>query len=412
MPGPHPSAREWSRPIAEQPDGLAYFLGALYHTAGRFSSLSRFIAPYREDLSQLPYSREAVAAFVSRTLRGLRDPLASRTPESTAEAVLRARDLQAVRDRLADPAVAKRLDARADLANFLERTSETATRILIDRGLAVEPVPVFVCDRLPQPYSERLWAVLAADSGDEAEHGIRPGLYFRRDKLRPLYSEFLVCHEMVHVILGQRSPELIARGLEEGMAEIVGGLFLSSRILGPEITHNLFVYNRLSDTYDRVWEIYLDATRRCYALLAAHGLKGLLEMLAAGREAVKAAEDRLSDSVPWRRRAFGAAGQPADPELWGLATSVCLTFPRASVLPPLALYLADYATEGASVAAVAARARLPLSATLDGLQSLATIANLVGLSADETEVVWSDCQRPDVKAFRYEPSSDRDVVVG
>src|SRR6266700_4778460 len=119
---------------------------------------------------------------------------------------------------------------------------------------------------------------------------MEPGIYFPESRLRPFYSEFLLSHELIHVILGKISPNLLARGLEEGIAKLIGALYLSNQILGKDLTINLFIYNRLSYRHQQFWELYMDATRQAKFLYQRFGLQGIVELMKSGREKLKKVE--------------------------------------------------------------------------------------------------------------------------
>ncbi len=100
--------------------------------------------------------------------------------------------------------------------------------------------PLFdIVDKLPSPFDKFKWAAFCPDSEDEKRYGIPKGIYFRKDSFRPYHTRVLLAHEVVHTISGKRDPDLLAMGLEEGLAEIVGSMFLGTKLVGPKIATNL-----------------------------------------------------------------------------------------------------------------------------------------------------------------------------
>jgi hypothetical protein len=369
-------------------NGRSYFLGALYHTRGGFSHLQNFVKKFSDRLNSLPFERKPVLEQVQLLLKEYTQVNVPIGEEEALKLML-AEDLRAVETILQDDFITRKIDARQQIDVELNNRRDEAVDLLRKLGVRLESPQVFVVDELPPPYIDRGYSAFTADEGDYETHGITPGLYFPKSDVIPFYSEFLLVHELIHTVLGKHSPYLIARGLEEGLAELIGSMFLSSKILGKEITTNLFIYNRLGYGFNQFWELYLDATRQATFLHQRFGLQSLLSILNEGRGRVKEVENFCL------RMEFDKINLPyseIDPELSKLSDYISLAFGRNFVVSPLAKYLTRFIHPGDKVTDILKKATVDVSAGKKSIYELQDRVLLLALSADQAEVTWSDCE--------------------
>lgn len=369
------------------PNGRIYFLGALYHTLGGFSHLPRFVGKIADHLDPLAYERGAVldkVQYLRENLTRVEGPVGDRE----ALGLLIAEDLGAVETILLKRRVTAKIDQETDYHNELRRCRDKAIKLLNAIGLKANPPKIFFVEELPSPYDQAGYSALTADMGDEEKHGIKAGVYFVNEGLRPFYSKFLLVHELIHSILGDKSPSLLGRGLEEGLAEIVGSIYLSSKILGTEITRNLFVYNRLSYGHRKFWELYMDYTRQAAFLLHRFGLDGLVSLLGGGREKVKDIENLCL------RMEFQSIGLPAgnwNSDLSDLVDYLALAFGRNLVVSPLAKYLSRYVLPGRTTTEILAEGNAERDAGKKALRELQDQVSIALFRSDQVIVSSTDC---------------------
>lgn len=271
-------------------NGKTYFLGAIYHMRGNFSHLPRFLGKVARHFSALPYERTPVLEKVQQLRQEYAHVRGPITQEDALKLMI-SRDLGVIERILSDDKMAVDIDLRQDIEPVLLRCRDRAVDMLQSMGVEIDPPEIIFVDELPVPYNQRGYSAFTADKSDAEKYNMRSGIYFPKKCLRPFYSEFLLLHELIHVILGKMDPYLLARGLEEGLAELIGAMYLSSRILGDALTINLFIYNRLSSDYQRFWELYLDATRQATLLHQRFGLQSMFTLLNRGRSGLKQVED-------------------------------------------------------------------------------------------------------------------------
>src|SRR5438034_7923394 len=273
----------------------AYLFGAFYHISASCGHLPRLMNTIGARLDGVPYDGPSVLKVI-REIADKFESISGKIDDKTALQLLIARDLRKVEAVLLDEAITKSVDAEFPFEQNLLNARDQGVDILRSLGLEIEAPAIFVVDDLPPPYHRANYSVIAADEDDRQQHGIAPGLYFLREKLRPFHSRFLLLHELVHTVLGIRSPFDFGRGLEEGIAEVLGGFYLSWMVLGKELTTKLFIYNRLSYPHKQFWDLYLDYTRQAAFIYLNFGLEGLISLLRGGRQAVKRVETQCLEN--------------------------------------------------------------------------------------------------------------------
>lgn len=380
-------------------NGRSYFLGALYHTRGAFSNMQGFVATFANHLTSLPYERTPVLKVVHQLYEEysqIKEPIG----KQEAFNLLIAEDLKAVEHILENEAITQKIDECQQVERQLNNCRDEAVRLLHDLGVQVDTPAVFIEEQLPLPYTNMGYSALTTDQGDQEKYDISPGVHFPRNAIRPFYSEFLLVHELIHIVLGKHSPYLLARGLEEGLAELIGSMYLSSKILGKETTTNLFIYNRLGYGHNQFWDIYLDATRQATFLYHRFGLQGILTLLNEGREKIKEVE-RQCLHMEFDKIAL-PHGQ-TDPELSDLSDFLSLVFGRNLVVSPLAKYLCRYIHPNDRVSDILRWANVEPTVGQKAIKELQDRVVLLALSDDGEVVNWTDCDRlSDGSVIRYE----------
>ena len=245
---------------------------------------------------------------------------------------------------------------------------------------AVSP-DFFIVDKFPAPFDNNDWSAFCPDSEDEKKYGIKKGIYFLKKHIRPYYSEILLAHEMIHFICGQKNPELFAMGLEEGLAEILGSLFLAGTILGIDIVKNNFLYTRFNRKANLLWSLYADHTRQAYSLYKQFGYEALIHLLNAGRLEIHNTEKKLfsQETINWNlcSKTF------FDDSINQLFDYLMLNYTPNYVVTPLQMVLIENAYEGESLCNISERTELPLSIVKEELKSIAYNTSLFMLDGEK-----------------------------
>jgi hypothetical protein len=375
-------------------NGRMYFLAALYHVRGHFSHLSRFMKQFSPRLNQLPYESAAVLQVV-RQLREEYTYVPGKVGNEEALRLMLAEDLTEIEKVLLDDDILAAIDLRKDVWTALQTCKEHAVQYLVDIGVRIEPPGLTLLEKLPAPYGTQGYTAFVADEGDRQMYNIKQGVYFAANRLRPFYSEFILMHELLHVVLGKLNPDISAHGLEEGLAELVGAMYLSSKILGRHLTTNIFIYNRMSYGYQQFWELYMDATRQATLLYHRFGLRGIVDLVNSGRERLKQIEQyclRMQFD-----RIVLPAGNP-DNDLTDIADFLSLAYSRNMVVSPMAKYLTRYVRPGVKIAQILEEANVEREVGLNAIKELKQRVYLLSF-LDHTEdiekqrISRTDCER-------------------
>jgi len=285
--------------------------------------------------------------------------LAGPAPDDDLSAARRlaAEDLGALLDALPD--IAPRIAAWSDPEAALRRARDHMLATLARLGIEVEPPDLHLVERLPPPYDHPSLAVISIDASDAAQFGLAPGVYLDRRRLVPFASESALGHVLIHVALGQRSPELLGRGLEEGVAEVLGALYCGGEAVGAAEVDASFRALRYTAAMNPYREAFLTQVRVAAFLHRQYGRDGLVALVRGGRPAIKQAEGALASGRPEDvalPRAEPAAGLAARLDRLLLARG------RPLAVGALAFYLARGLRAGRSVDAVADDLGMPREA--------------------------------------------------
>lgn len=328
-----------------------FLYSGVYLTPCRFANVDRFV-----NLVSAAIDLRAVADAGSAAARigELADSMSPDGEIRNDEAALQ----KLVADDLRALAAAQVADA--DLP-AIDRVNNAAGRIklrLKAAGLDLGDSDLHVVDEFPPPFNQFGWAAFAPDREDEERYGIQSGVYFRRDGLRPLYSEALFAHEMIHTVPGRVDPEIYAMGLEEGIAEVLGTCFAATSAVPPLALRNILVHGRHGVDRPKMWSLYRDHTRQAFLLYQEFGIAGLVELAGQGRAKIHEAEAAVFSG---RFRQLDLPRGHWDDDTTWLLDSFCNGYLPSHVFTPLEVVLIDQVDENRSLEDVCRRANVPSS---------------------------------------------------
>jgi len=223
-------------------------------------------------------------------------------------------------------------------------------------GININKPHFEVVESFPPPFEKFVWSAFCPDEEDERRYGIKRGIYFRSKSIKPLYSRVLLAHELIHTIPGKRNPEILAMGLEEGLAELLGSLYLASRNVGSDVVRNIFIYSRHGNDISTLWKLYLDHSRQAALLYYKFGLEGLLELIKQGRKAI---HDVESDILTGKINKINIPKGSHPEYLTKLVDHLLLAYLPNYTLKPLEAYLLKYVDEGKNVSDISKLAGVP-----------------------------------------------------
>jgi hypothetical protein len=367
-----------------------YLYAGIYASHCAFSSLKNFIDSAPSSLDG-KVSIEKFCAQLEQAAHSLKINQKLVT-ESSARSHLIAEDLDRVRRGLD----ASDLEILEDLAQHPLRDFDAYVSILRRLGANFDPPRLYLVDELPTPFNQFQWAAFCPDIEDEKRYGIPRGIYFRRTAIRPYSTQALLAHEMIHCIPGGKDTNLLAMGLEEGIADLLGSLYLTSRRYDNRMARNLYIYSRHAQPISKVWKLYLEHARQAAILYKRFGLTGIISLLNEGRRTIHEVETRL------RIGHFSNITLPSgnwDPALDELVDEVLLAYPSSYVVSPLAYYLLRFLQEGLTLSDICSQANVPFAVGKEILEQLS--ANTTLFLIDNGRIGYSNV------GWYLEPDSDR-----
>lgn len=230
----------------------------------------------------------------------------------------------------------------------LHKSLKHYKRILHAYGINLAGVRFFVVDSYPHPYDKHDSLALNCDIDDKEEFDITPGVYFKKTKIVPFLSCEVLAHELVHVCLSEVCTKRLARGLEDGLCDLVG-LYLSSKVLGFDIAKNILINLRFAHPFTRMRRIYAETLRQAIRIYQIYGLKGTFEVLERGnregRTVVKQIEEKC---IRGEYSDLGLEKGDWAAEL-DYFSNCFVGFPSSIVASPLACYLAEKIKAGSLI---------------------------------------------------------------
>lgn len=366
--------------------------GAIHATSGKFSDHWEFAKLINQRYGDLPYDVGVVRQCLQEDIQRMRREKVI-TDQNSAFGYLVARDLA-----LLYTEIDKLPPTFAELENRLHNVYKITLQTLREFGLEFPDPRFYIVDRFPEPYHEMDWVAFAPDKADQEDFGIEPGIYLLEGELSPYYSELTLAHELVHAVIGVVNPYLLGRGLEEGIAELVGTLYIGSKLYSPRVVFNVFIHTRMGSRSSQSNSLYLDYTRQAFLIYRHFGLKGIAQLIQKGRECIKEVE---AHCLTGDTEAISLTAGNWDKQLTSLGEKLLLCFIPILVVSPLAAYIAEFATPGKTVEEIALAAHADNDSVKEALEELQKRTFTVLL--DKEKVAYSDLPFiTRANALRYE----------
>jgi hypothetical protein len=386
-------------------DASNLITGAVHAVSGRFSYYWDLAEWLQQRYRGIPYQLDVVRRRLNEDIRQMTRPRDSWDRDSALEYLIASDLEQATRraefDKLptSDEGFHKRIKAK-----YVQ-----AIEILSKLGFKF-PVPeFFIVEQFPEPYHKMDWVAFVSDEADLKKYGIRPAIYLLESELSPYYTELTLAHELVHVAIANghsHEDHLHGRGLEEGIAEIIGTLYIGEKLYSPEIAHNVFIHSRLSSSLSQANTLYLDYTRLAFLFYRRFGLLGMTQLMREGREKIKKVEALcLSEGIGARALRFKRGKW--DKRLSYLLDSLLLGSIPNLVVSPLAAYVSRSVRRGRTVEEIATAARVDVESTKEALEEIQERTCIILL--DNNRVDFSDLPFIEQsKTLRYEVTTHTD----
>ena len=262
---------------------IRHLQGAIYHTQCEFGNIDNFVSVIEPFFKGERFERKDATNKIDELINKLRDIENKKIGQKEALHLLLSNDLERIRSVVENIKIE---DPTEDIYSIYDIYQKKLDEFNID----TEATKLYVVDKFPKPFDREAWAAFNADKADEERYGVHQGIYFRKRSIIPLYTFYLLSHELIHVAIGLKNPYLLGNGLEEGICDIFGILYLNMGILDKDVCKNLALYHRFKYEDEWIGKIYLDTLRQAMYIYKRFGLKGLAELIKGGREKIKQIE--------------------------------------------------------------------------------------------------------------------------
>lgn len=354
-------------------NGFHCLLGGIYHTACEFASLEGFRTQLEDRFSDLPFDQVLVIERAERLVEEFERPT-ERIDNDCALLLLLARDLRRIVD------VLRRIPIPDPESSLLQHRDRFEA-VMRDLGLDFSPPKLFIVDSFPRPYDTMDWVATSPDAADQRQYGIEPGNYFKRQHLVPYGSDVLLAHEMTHQVIGEVDPDWLARGLEEGIAVVFGELFVGARVMGKDVARAYARHQWFDRRAAQANRLYIEYARIAALIYHRYGLDGLLALVQSGRRKIKEIERSCL-------RGDFALDLPRggwDDAYSDLVAEITMATIGDSVVNPLAKYIAEFVSVGATVDEIAHTARVTAVDVVAALEQIQHQAVLIMVDGDRVD---------------------------
>ncbi|MEV0001798.1 hypothetical protein AB0H28_05845 [Micromonospora sp. NPDC050980] len=248
-------------------------------------------------------------------------------------------------------------------------------------GLPLDDRPVSVVDRYPAPFGDVGLAAFVPGRDQARAAGTELAVHLRRDRLRPFHSVTILAHELVHTVTDRAGTPYGIKGLEEGLAELLGCCWAAAAVVPAPALRAILLHGRQGAGRAPLWTVYGDHLRQAALLYREYGLTGLAALVTAGRERIREVEVAV---LTGRHRDLDLPRGGWDESTARLLDGLTGGSLPSYVLAPLDLLLADHVQDGRTLAEVCALADVPPAV---GVPRLGATAAATALFRVDGEVV-------------------------
>lgn len=205
-------------------------------------------------------------------------------------------------------------------------------------------IPLFFVDLFPEPYSKFDFIAMNIDYDDERKYGAKRGIYLKKDSLEPLLSMFLLAHEIIHACISSKPTGQLARGLEDGICDLVA-FYLSKKIIPTDIVTNIIINLHSEYQKTQLFRIYSESLRQAILIYKIYGMNGIMELITKaskkGRNYVKEIENMCVKGY-YEEIGLEKGGWDKDMDRFA---DYFLSYPFSMIVSPLACYIAELITK-------------------------------------------------------------------
>jgi len=288
-----------------------------------------------------------------------------------------------------------------DVEKELKHSLKTYLDILASYDIDIS-TECFIVDSYPRPYHKfDMWS-MQFDIDDQKKFGIKPGIYFLREYLAPIFSSVLLAHELVHACFSKIYRARLARGLEEGFCDLMSFL-LASKIFESEKVENTIINMRIFYPQSQLESLYVNNLIMAIYFYRMYGINGILDIIKRaqfeGRDIIKKVE---SSFMKGKYENLNLEKGLWLKEMDSFCTRI-ISYSSSYTVSPLAFYLARLIKPGVSIREICKTNNIDLR---EGRKAIKELQNRVFLILLDRDLIVYDESKEYITSgiLRYEVS--------
>lgn len=231
-------------------------------------------------------------------------------------------------------------DSNKKIITDLYKYSTSIVKVLSSLNLDIcdDDIKIYIVDCYPVPFDSLTGVAIAPDLYDFEKYGIPMGIYLKTNLLSNYQSKLTLAHEILHISVAKKNPELLARGLEEGICELLGSLYCTAKLINNQVAINYLKHRRFKYTNNsQTSKLYTDYLKMAYLLYLKVGINGMISIINQGRKKLKEVENLISNN---ELNKINVVKKPQYDEILDtLASYIILGIPENEVVSPLSYYI-------------------------------------------------------------------------
>jgi|Deesub1362A_J573_1020465.scaffolds.fasta_scaffold03515_3 tRNA nucleotidyltransferase/poly(A) polymerase len=364
-------------------NGFNLIKGVSYTVALSCCNISSLHKYLFEDSHSIDYSFSAAVAFLKNKQKEKFAVESNSIGQTEAKQLLIKRDVGKILKKLHEYRFF--LPIEEELAKY----EAFAKRFFKKYDIDLSNIPIRIVDEFPAPYSSVQASAMNFDIFDQEEFNIPMGISLHREYLAPFVSAAKVSHELVHSCFSNTYSHYLARGLEEGFCDLIS-FILTAKMFGFKVSVNLMLNSRFIYPQTQFLTTYVEAIRQVSIVYRQVGLGGMMDILRKGNRKGRVIMKELEEAIftGWEGKLAGEFVRKGDrnPNVLRFL-DFFIAYPYSLVVSPLAYFLAEKITVGASISEIIQTNRID---PFEGEEAVKELQQRVFLVLTEGDRIISD----------------------
>lgn len=373
--------------------------GLLYFNRGKYNNIDNFMSCLEKYIvNKEVLTKQELLNELSKIMSAIENVKSDKINNEQAQNILIYNEIDYLYKHIENITI--QFDFQNDFDNFIFEIKKVLNNIniIVDE----DSTRSFIVDKFPQPYENQSFVALAPDNSDFKKYGIIPGVYFKKDSMSYIQYKLIFGHEVIHRIISRKGSELLARGLEEGICELIGTIYCGIKLIDKEYIINYFLAKRLNYNNSlQKFRLYTDYFRVACLLYFRYGINGISYIINSGREFIKLVEECTSKNDFQSLDEFFKEPPQYDEQLTEVLQYLSLGYVENEVVSPLAYYIIQHYDGTDNKIQFLNNFSIDIE---DGKEALTEInKKIYGITLDANTILCSDLKHIKQNAYlRYE----------